>query len=381
VSATTQWRAASGDVDHDVEAATAPPPRRRRARWGLIATGVLAAGGLAWATLGGDGDAPTGSAVNDRVPTATTVVTRRDLVDREDVAGTLRYAGERTIGAAARGTLTRVRPEGSTVHRGQSLYSIDATATAYVMYGQVPMYRTLQAGVDNGSDVRQLERNLVALGYDPYDAIDVDNAWDAATTAAVIRWQKDRGMERDGVVAPGDVVFSDGPLRVGEHEATVGDAVGAGAPVTAVSSRRRVVIARLDASRQAQVRRGQSVRVTLPDGSEVSGRVTRVGRVAQAGKDGAEATVELRVALLGKRARRARLDQAPVTVSITARTAKGVLAVPVTALVAIGNGRYGVEVEGDRGVRRLVPVTTGAFADGYVEIDGVTQGARVVVPR
>ena len=381
MSAATQLRAASAGRDAEVDAATAPPPHRRRARWGLIAAGVLAAGGVAWATLGGDGDAPTGAAVNDRVPTATTAVSRRDLVDREDVAGTLSYAGERTIGAAARGTLTRVRPEGSTVARGQSLYSIDAKATAYVMYGQVPMYRTLQAGVENGSDVAQLERNLVALGYDPYGAIDVDTHWDAATTAAVLRWQKDRGMQRDGIVEAGDVVFSDGPLRVGEHEAAVGDAVGAGAPVTAVSSRRRVVVARLDASRQAQVRRGQGVRVTLPDGSEVSGRVTRVGRVARAGEDGDEATVELRVALLGKRARRARLDRAPVTVSIATSAAKGVLAVPITALVAIGNGRYGVEVADAREARRLVPVTTGAFADGYVAVEGVAQGARVVVPR
>ena len=381
MSAATKLRAASRTPHAEPELAMPTRPRRRGPRVALAAAGLAAAGGLAWATVGGDGDAPAGSAVNDRVPTATTVVSRRDLVDREDVEGTLSYTGQRTIGAAVRGTLTRVRPEGSTVRRGESLYSIDATATAYVMYGQVPMYRTLRAGVENGSDVRQLERNLVALGHDPYDAIDVDNHWDAATTAAVIRWQKARGMQRDGVVEPGDVVFSDGPLRVGEHEAAVGDAVGAGAAVTAVSSRRRVVIGRLGASRQAQVRRGQRVRVTLPDGSEVSGRVTRVGRVAQAGKDGAEATVELRVALLGKRARRARLDQAPVTVSIAASTAKGVLAVPVTALVAIGNGRYGVEVEDARGVRRLVPVTTGAFADGYVAVRGVAQGARVVVPR
>ena len=381
MSAATTLRPAARPADAAPADLMPTPPRRRGPRVALAAAALVAAGGLAWATLGGDGDAPAGSAVNDRVPTATTVVSRRDLVDRQDVEGTLSYTGQRTIGAAVRGTLTRVRPEGSTVRRGESLYSIDAKATAYVMYGQVPMYRTLQAGVDNGSDVRQLERNLVALGYDPYDAIDVDNHWDSATTAAVLRWQKARGMQRDGVVEPGEVVFSDGPLRVGEHEAAVGDAVGAGAAVTAVSSRRRVVIARLAASRQAQVRRGQRVRVTLPDGSEVSGRVTRVGRVAQAGKDGAEATVELRVALLGKRARRARLDQAPVTVSIAASTAKGVLAVPVTALVAIGDGRYGVEVEDARGARRLVPVTTGAFADGYVEVRGIAQGARVVVPR
>lgn len=379
MTATTKLRSSSGDLDRDEM--FAPRHRRRGARLALAVTALAAAGGLAWATIGTEADTPASSAVNDRVPTAVAIVTRRDLVDREDVEGTLSYAGEKTIGAAARGTVTRVRPEGSRVRRGQSLYSIDAKATAYVMYGQVPMYRTLQAGVGNGSDVRQLERNLVALGYDPLGAIEVDNRWDAATTAAVIRWQKDRGLTRDGVIEPGDVVFSDGPLRVGEHKAAVGDAVGAGTPVAVVSSHRRVVIVQLAASRQAQVRRGQRVRVTLPDGSQVAGRVTRVGRVATAGKDGAEATVELRVALLGKRARRVRLDRAPVTVSIAASMAKGVLSVPVTALVAIGNGRYGVEVVSAGGVRRLVAVTTGAFADGYVEIDGVAAGTRVVVPR
>ena len=379
MTATTKLRSSSGDLDRDEM--FAPRHRRRGARLALAVTALAAAGGLAWATIGTEADTPASSAVNDRVPTAVAIVTRRDLVDREDVEGTLSYAGEKTIGAAARGTVTRVRPEGSRVRRGQSLYSIDAKATAYVMYGQVPMYRTLQAGVGNGSDVRQLERNLVALGYDPLGAIEVDNRWDAATTAAVIRWQKDRGLTRDGVIEPGDVVFSDGPLRVGEHKAAVGDAVGAGTPVAVVSSHRRVVIVQLAASRQAQVRRGQRVRVTLPDGSQVAGRVTRVGRVATAGKDGAEATVELRVALLGKRARRVRLDRAPVTVSIAASMAKGVLSVPVTALVAIGNGRYGVEVVSTAGVRRLVAVTTGAFADGYVEIDGVAAGTRVVVPR
>ena len=379
MSATTELRDASDALD--VDDAIAPARRRRTARLVLAVSAVAAAGGLAWATLGDEQRTPAADGVNDRVPTATTLVTRRDLVDRDDVEGTLTYADERTIAAAAQGTVTRVRAEGSTVRRGQSLYSIDAKATAFVMYGQLPMYRTLQAGVSNGSDVRQLERNLVALGYDPYGAIAVDSHWSSTTTAAVIRWQKDRGMTRDGAVERGEVLFSDGPARVGEHKADVGDAVAAGAPVTALSSQRRVVVAQLAASRQAQVRRGQHVRMTLADGSEVAGRVSRVGRVAHAGKDGAEATVQLRVALLGKAARRVRLDQAPVTVSITARSAKGVLAVPVTALIGLGNGRYGVEVQRADGTRRVARVTPGAFGDGYVAIDGVAAGTRVVVPR
>jgi peptidoglycan hydrolase-like protein with peptidoglycan-binding domain len=377
MTATTQLRAAGEELDE----AGLPPRRRRGARAALAVAGLAAAGGLAWTAAAGDGEQGAGSAVSDRVPTTTAVVSRRDLVDREDVDGALTFSGERTVTAGAAGTVTRVRAEGSTARRGQSLFSLDEKATAYVMYGRVPMYRTLRSGVSDGNDVRQLERNLVALGYDPNGTIKVDDHWASTTTAAVLRWQRDRGMTRDGVIERGEIVFSDGPVRVGEHKAKVGDRVGPGQPVTAVTSRRSVVVGRLDASRQSTVRRGQQVRVTLPDGREVAGVVTRVGRVAKAGENGEEATVELRVALTGRAARRLRLDQAPVTVSIETSRAKRVLAIPVTALVALGGGRYGVEVQGAGGSRRLVPVRTGAFADGYVEVSGVAEGARVVVPR
>jgi hypothetical protein len=361
----------------------APTRRRRRAARAAAAAGVLAtAGAGAWLAAGGD-DRARSQAVSDRVPTTTTTVARRDLVDREDVQGTLGFADPRTIAAAAEGTLTRVRPEGSAVRRGQSLFSIDARPTAHVLYGRVPMYRALHAGVSDGSDVRQLERNLVALGLDPRGAVEVDGHWDAATTAAVLRWERRRGATADGVVERGDVVFSAGAARVGQHRAEAGDPARPGAPVLELTVRRRVVTARLDASRQGTVRRGDRVRVTLPDGAEAGGRVTRVGRVARAGQEGAEATVELRVALLGRHARAGGFDRAPVTVSVATARVRGVLAVPVTALVATAAGRYAVEVQDAGGTRRLVAVRTGAFAGGEVEVAGrgLREGTRVVVPR
>src|SRR5919202_3805814 len=139
---------------------------RRANRAAAAAAAVAVVGAGAWAATGGGAEDGSGAAVNDRVPTATVAVVRRDLVDREDVEGTLDFAGARTVAAGAQGTLTRVRPEGSTVWRGKSLFSIDAQAAAFVLYGRLPMYRTLRSGVSDGSDVRQLERNLVALGYD-----------------------------------------------------------------------------------------------------------------------------------------------------------------------------------------------------------------------
>ncbi|HEY3019914.1 MAG TPA: peptidoglycan-binding protein [Solirubrobacteraceae bacterium] len=360
-----------------------PPKPGRRPKVALIATAGLAASGAgAWA-LAARGEGPSAPAANDAIPTAAATVARRDLVDREDVEGTLGFAGRPAVAAAEGGTLTRLRPEGARVPRGRSLFSVDGRAVAYVLYGDVPMYRDLHAGVADGPDVRQLERNLAALGF----AINTnrgqtpDGHWDAATTAAVRRWQRARGVTRDGVVRRADVVFTGGAVRVGEHRLAVGDPVRPGAPVTGLTSTRRLVTARLDAARQSAVHRGDAVSVTLPDGRVVAGGVTRVGRVARAGQDGAAATVELRVALRGRRAG-AGLDGAPVTVSVAVGRTRDALSVPVTALVATAAGRYAVEIVGRSGARHLVGVTTGAYAGGYVQVAGrLRAGTRVVVPR
>jgi hypothetical protein len=67
-------------------------------------------------------------------------------------------------------------------------------------------------------------------------------------------------------------------------------------------------------------------------------------------------------------------------VSLATGRTKDALAVPVTALVATAPGRYGVELAGSG---RLVDVTVGAFADGWVQVTGtgLAPGTRVVVPR
>jgi multidrug efflux pump subunit AcrA (membrane-fusion protein) len=77
----------------------------------------------------------------------------------------------------------------------------------------------------------------------------------------------------------------------------------------------------------------------------------------------------------------AHLDQAPVTVNVTDRAVSGVLAVPVTALVAAAGGGYGVWLR-SQGARRLVPVTPGLFSASLVQITapGLATGDSVEVP-
>ena len=343
-----------------------------------VTLGAAAAGG-AWLLLPEDGNTA-GSPVNDRIPLSSATVERRDLVDRQDVDGTLGFATTQVVAAPAAGTITRLRAEGTTVRRGWSMLSVDAQATGWVLYGKRPFYRDLTPGMDDGSDVRQLERNLEALGYDPGT---VDTGWTSATTAAVEAFQEDRGLTQTGTLKADELVVSDGPARIGAHVAEVGDAVrpgGAGAVVAKLTRRTPRVTASTDAGVASTLRKGAAVSVLLPDGRAVKGAISAIGTVARPGEQGESPTVTVTVRLRSRK--RLRLDGAPVSVTFATGSTKDALAVPVTALVAVGTARYAVQLAGSR---RLVAVTLGAFAEGYVQIEAdpahpLREGDRVVVP-
>src|SRR4029450_8978673 len=225
-----------------------------------------------------------------------------------------------------------------------------------------------------GRDVRQLQRNLKALGFNDGGDLEADGEFDADTAEAVRDWQDDLGLERTGAVELGDVVFEPGPRRMGQHTLEVG-ASAAGQVATTTSLQRTVTIA-LDASDQDLVSEGDRVRVELPGDERVDGRVAEVGTVAQSDPADREAepTVEVTVKLVD--GVKTDLDQAPVDVDVQTSRADDVLAGPVGALVALAEGGYGVEVVDAHGRTHLVGVDTGTFADGWVEVYGtdVSEG-------
>jgi peptidoglycan hydrolase-like protein with peptidoglycan-binding domain len=345
------------------------------------AAGVVLCGAAWWtsARAGGQG----GDQGKGEVATTTAAVTRRDLRATEAVDGTLGYGETRLLANQRQGTVTALPEEGSVVTRGRSLYRVDGKPVP-LLYGRLPAWRALSVGVDDGPDVRQLEQNLVALGYDPDRAVTVDNHFTWATRAAVRRWQEALGLEETGSVQPGDAVWQPGPVRVASRKAAVGDSARPGSPVLEETDTTRQVTIDLDASRQPYVHAGDRVDLELPGGRTTTGRVASVGKVATVpagdGSGEGDPTVELVVSLDHPKAT-GRLDQAPVDASITTEVRKGVLAVPVSALLALAEGGYAVEVERD-GHRQLVGVETGLFADGQVEVEGqgLRAGDRVVVP-
>nr|WP_277819965.1 peptidoglycan-binding protein [Actinomadura sp. RB99] len=239
------------------------------------------------------------------------------------------------------------------------------------------MYRVLKEG-DSGKDVRELEENLRALGY---GGMTVDDDFTGATEAAVEEWQDDRGLDRTGTVSPGQVVFLAGAVKVKEVKAPEGKRAVQGQPVLTVAGTRRVVHIDLDADKQDMARVGEKVRVELPGGRTVDGTVAKVGSVAETTGSGQDqkTTVGVDVSLGGEGT--GRLDEAPVGVELESERRKDVLSVPVEALLALKEGGFGLEVV-DGARRRLVPVRTGAFGGGRVEVegDGVREGVRVGVP-
>jgi hypothetical protein len=345
-----------------------------------VVTGVAVAA-TAVALGAGDDPAPVRASARS---TATATVERRDLVDRDTVQGTLGYADAFTLTAAAAGTITHLLDPGTVVHRGHSLYDVDDAAAAWLFYGVLPAWRDFGPGMSDGADVRQLERNLRALGYDPDRDMTVDDEWTWATTAAVERFQDARDQTEDGTLARGEVVFRPGPVRVGEVRATVGQSVGPGAQIAQLSSTSREITVDLEADRQELARAGEDVTVDLPNGRSARGRITDVAKVAeQPASQDASPTIAVTIVMRGRAAHGTGLDQAPVDVGFARERRKHVLAVPVTALLARSGGGFAVEAVDAGGRHRFVTVEPGTYADDYVEVSGagLREGMTVVTAQ
>ena len=383
----TVSRGREADQQAQALAAAQASGSRRRRRGGWVAAGlvvVLAAGVVSAWRAGAFSPAASSEAGQQGAPRpATAAVTRRDIVATTPVSATLGYAGSWTARGQGGGTLTWLPSAGQVIGQGQALYRVDNGSPVMLLYGSVPAWRALDEGV-TGADVSQLNHDLVALGDASRSEISAAG-WD------YFSWETAYGVqkleERLGVSSPpgslslGQVVFEPAALRV----ATVTGSLGgpASGPVLTATSDRHVVTIPLDASQQSEVKAGDRVTVTLPDGMTTPGVVSSVGTVATTSESGGNATttIPVQVKLTDPKAAGS-LDQAPVTVNITTATAHDALVVPVTALLAQSSGGYAVEIAGPGNTRRYVPVRPGISDDtsGLVQVTGaLAPGQRVVV--
>ncbi|MGA5508260.1 hypothetical protein [Streptomyces umbrinus] len=204
-----------------------------------------------------------------------------------------------------------------------------------------------------------------------------DGVLTSGVIAALKRWQSRSGAPATGELGPGDAIVLSGAVRVGGLLAEPGDA--AVGDLLSVTSTVKQVTVPLKADATGSVRRGDKVTVTLPDNSTVRGHVTALSSDAQSADQnaGGEPQLTVIVGLDDADAEPVRdVDSGSVRVGFTSATRKGVLVVPVGALLALSEGGYALQRPGGR----LLPVKTGLFAKGRVEVSGpgISEGLRVV---
>jgi peptidoglycan hydrolase-like protein with peptidoglycan-binding domain len=345
---------------------------------GVAALAVLGAAGAAAAGFGGNDTAA--EPTRRTAPAATATVKRMTLVKSMAVAGSLSFGEPVPLTSTATGTVTWLPAAGARITRGGTLLRVDEKPIV-LLYGELPMYRPLTAGT-RGTDVRQFEENLRSLGYSGFT---VDEEFSAATTAAVKRWQKDLTLDVTGTVDRDRVICAPGALRIAAASLRVG--ASATGEVLTYTGSRKVVTVQVDAGGAQWAAKGTKVTVTLPGGRDVAGVVASVGTQASASA-GAEGTDEVNpgtgnatvpvVITIANQGALAKFEKTPVDVRYVAQQRKNVLTVPVSALLALAEGGYGLEVAG-----RILPVETGMVAGGQVEVRGagIDAGVQVGMPE
>ena len=325
-------------------------------------------------------------------PVSIARVVRTNLATTVLTPGTLGYAPTQPLINQLNGTYTWLPAPGTAVQPGQPLYKVD-DLPVIAMRGPVPAWRPFTPGMSSGPDVRQLQAALIALGFGAGLLATPDGIYGVATETAVERWQLAEGYPVTGVVPLGQVMFVPGTVRVGAPSAALGSAATPGQQPYAVTTEQRVVSVPLTENLPS-VHAGEAVSIDLPSGSAVPGRVaalsaapaaTGTGNGSPGGSaagSGGGATGALTVRPADPAATGTGTGVA-VQVALPTQSVRGVLAVPVTALLALAGGGYGVEIVTRSGAHHLTGVRTGLFSAGEVAVTGpgISPGVRVVVAQ
>jgi peptidoglycan hydrolase-like protein with peptidoglycan-binding domain len=346
-----------------------------------IAVAVVTAGVVTAIELGGNPLADAGSQSGDASDAASTGDSRDELdtvgITRGDLTSTSEFTGELGFGESwplsmtADGIVTGARPLGTVVDFGESLIEID-DHRVFLVAGDVPMFRDLELTSPRvaGEDVAQLQRFLIAQGFDRDGTLEADGVFDSDTRRAVMDWQEATWQQKTGRVTRSDMVFNPEPLRIAGDQ-RIGS-VFEQLEVTAWEPTVTVDVANRD---RPLLTVGTPVTIEFGDGTEVEGTVSEQISVPQDdGTTQARSTIEPRGEVPG--------EPGQVTISVDATLASDVMIVPVGALLALAEGGYAVEVVNDAGSSHLVGVDVGEILDGKAEVSGALQvGDNVLVAK
>jgi peptidoglycan hydrolase-like protein with peptidoglycan-binding domain len=303
-------------------------------------------------------------------------IVRTNLATTVLTAGTLGYSPTPPVINQLTGTYTQLPPVGATIKPGGTLYRVD-NIPATLMKGATPAWRAFEPGMSDGPDVSELQTNLIVLGY-AHGLLSVPTGhYDWLTTVAVERWQQSRRELMTGAIGLGELIFEPRPVRVGTETTAAGQAAIPGqTPFQATSSTRSVTVPLNPTLPPAQI--GERVSIVLPSGATTEGKIIATGALPSGSQAPPQITIiPTHPALTGDAA------GVPVQISLTTSSVREVLAAPVSALLALAGGGYGLEVVEPSGLHRLVGVQTGMFAGNQVQVSGagIEAGTKVVVAQ
>ena len=272
-----------------------------------------------------------------------------------------------------------------------------------LMYGPFPAWREFRLGMTRGEDVRYLEENLTALGFNTNQKFQIDQVFDEKTEEAIRQMQESYGLIVNGTLEPGDIVFAPGKSMIeyispedapGKHITSseivisitpmekTDTSIGRSGLTTSSLSLQRVET-QLLVSDQDLIQTGSEVQIELPDETVVTGMITKIGKVAvvPTGNQAEDPFLEVSIAITDSKDI-IKWTGAPVIVSVTKTFAEYVIAAPVSALLALLDGGYALEIK-KQDTTILIPVETGIYSDGWVEIagPGLTDGLEIVIPE
>jgi peptidoglycan hydrolase-like protein with peptidoglycan-binding domain len=345
--------------------------KRKRILVAVAAMAAATAAMVSWQLVSDPGETEETASTDPTAEPAveTAEVIRGDLTNDYDFTGQVSFGESWVLPLQLQGVVTAGHAPGTVVDPGEMLIEVGG-GPVFLADGEVPMYRELALASTHttGDDVAQLQRFLLAAGFDDDGRLVVDGDFGPSTRSALKDWQESLGLEETGRVDASLMVFSPTPLRV-ESAPRVGTAFDS----LEVTEAAPTVTVDISSSERTQLPVDGSVTMELADGTTLNGTVVDQERVV--GEDGStfwRAVIEVDGNIDG--------DEASALVYSTVVDASDVLLVPTSALLAVAEGGFALEVvDGD--TTRLVPVQVGKVVDARAEITGDLQpGDPVVVP-
>ncbi|HEY4332390.1 MAG TPA: peptidoglycan-binding domain-containing protein [Ilumatobacteraceae bacterium] len=300
-----------------------------------------------------------------------------------------------TVGTGTGGILTSIAPPGTPVKTGTVLFW-ESLVPVVAIEGDPAVTpalgRDLSVGVTDGADVKLFEGMLKAGGFDPTNAMVVDDHFDAATEAATVAWWKSVGLTHDPtkpvVVQAGSYIVVPSGLFTGKPLVSEGVQLPNDEVVDTLTSAARQVTTTAPVG-DATFKVGAKIDVEFPDGTIQTGTVVTVGNVATntSNTPGSTPSVPITIQVDNIPASVDNFVEIPVTLQAVDQSVPGAFVIPVSALVALAEGGYAVEVVDGKSadgtaVTHLIGVTPGVFSDGFLAVTGkgLADGLTIVVP-